>query len=186
MAIVPRAARRAALLTCVTNAGGIGPGHSAVVVDSFVYTFERFLAGWVATTTSGWLQIPTRDYLDMNRHRPVVVQELAASKANATAILKYIADSDASDADYLSSGVCSQLAAQSLSAGLPIKVDPLGLNFPWQVYHFLKYSGMLSDAYSTFPDGIFYGDFNGRNLQLYNIYYPESQRQLENPGILAW
>jgi hypothetical protein len=186
MPITAGTARRAALLTCVTNGGGIGPGHSAVVVDGFVYTFERFLAGWVTTTASGWLQVRTRDYLDQNRHRPVIVQELAPTKTNATAILKYIASTDAADADYLSSGLCSHLAARSLSAGLPIKVNPWGWNFPFQVYHFLKHTRLVSDSYCAFPDGIFYGDFNGRNLQLYNLYYPESQRQPENPGILAW
>jgi hypothetical protein len=39
--------RRTALITCVSNAGGLGPGHTCIVVDSFIYTFERVQGAWM-------------------------------------------------------------------------------------------------------------------------------------------
>jgi hypothetical protein len=176
---------RAALLTCITNAGGLGPGHSCLAIDGYVYTFERVGGAWLRPD-SGWLQIRTKDYLDRNAHRPVVVQELDPARTDATAIHDYITLSDAEDADYLSSGLCSQQAAKALSAGLGVSVDPWGLDSPYRIYSFVKHSGCVAKSYYTFPDRDEYTPLNGRKMILYNLYTPEWQTHLSSPTILAW
>ena len=174
----------AALLTCVSNFLGVGPGHSAVVIDDHVFTFERVIGAWRVSNSSGWLQIKTRDYLKINTHRPVVVQELSTGKTDATAIYEYISLSDSKDEDYLSSGVCSQQAARALSAGLGLNINPWGFNTPHAIYMGVKQSGVVSKSYHTFPERGAY-HFYAKN-QLHNWYRPECEIHLDPPPVLSW
>lgn len=176
--------RRAALLTCVTNVAGVGPGHSALALDGYVYTFERVSGAWLVPGGSAWLQIPVRDYLAANTHRPVIVQELDVARADATAMREYIVESDLADADYGSSGVCSQQAASALSAGLDLQVNPIGLNSPYRIYRHLKHTGAVSRSYHTFPGRG--AAMVGKNALLGYLYTPECTRHEAAPPILAW
>jgi len=175
----------AALITCVSNAGGLGPGHTCVVIDKFVYTFERFLAGWVNMQSSGWVKIKTADYLKQNVHRPVIIQELSNS-VNASSIYEYISMSDLNDADYLSSGVCSQQAIKAISAGLKTPISHSIVNIPSAVYSVVKKSGYVKNTSYVFPDegtGVrpalaalnMWGSFPGANTN-----------KTTNPNILRW
>ena len=184
--------RRAALLTCVTNWNGIGPGHSAVVVDDHVYTFEQVGGAWLVPGQSGWRQIRTVDYLalKLNTERPVVVQELDPARTDATAIHTCITVSDGRDADYGGSGVCSHLAARAISAGLGSNINPVGLNTPAAIYTVVKNSGSVSASYYTFP-----GAGDGTNLDaakkramaaLYLAFRQEWSKRREPPGVSTW
>lgn len=177
--------RRAALLTCVSNGANIGgPGHSAVILDDYVYTFEASLGGWLSVTESGWFQVRTADYLKANTWRPIVIQELSETQVNATAIRGYISRSDDNDEDFISSGVCSQQAAKALSAGIGAAVDPWGMNIPYLVYRYIKNSGLVVNAYYTFPDVNGY-HFYPKNT-LHNLYWPECERRRDPPPVLSW
>jgi hypothetical protein len=63
------------IMTFITNAGGSGPGHSAVAVDSTAYTFEDIGGGWFQNG-SGWRKLDVDTYLKNNEHRPVLLQTL--------------------------------------------------------------------------------------------------------------
>jgi hypothetical protein len=179
-------------LTCVTNAGGIGPGHSAVILDDEVFTFERVGGAWRVSDSSGWLKIKTKDYLQKNTHRPVVIQEFSTAKMNASLVYEYIAMSDLNDEDYLSSGVCSHLAVAALSAGLPKEIDPWGLNTPHAIYVATKNSGYVTSSYYTYPNldtwnGILAEAAEGQaQLQLIQDFQPECTRRKEPPPVLSW
>jgi hypothetical protein len=182
--------RRVALLTCVSNDKGIGPGHSAVVVDDEIFTFERVAGGWLVPNGSGWVRYKSRDYLKINTWRPLVPMELDRAKTNATAVYDYIMKSDRDDADYGGSGLCSHLAAKAISAGLGWDINPWGLNTPAAVANLVKNSGAVSASYYTFPDA---GD--GTNLtdsqkramaMLFYAFRDEWSRRREPPGILKW
>jgi hypothetical protein len=179
------AANRAALLTCVSNFAGVGPGHSAVVVDGYVYTFERVVGAWRVSNRSGWVQIRTKNYLDQNRHRPVVVQEFSPGKVRAGAIRAFIAQSDAADDDYLSSGVCSQLAAEAIGAGILGTVDPNGPNIPYTIYRYVKRTGCVAKSYYTFPDEHRYPRIGHRRMTLL-AFTPECGKPVASPDILRW
>lgn len=130
----PNAARRAALLTCVSNNGQYGPGHSAVIVDNFAHNFQGVL-GRVRTSLSAWVSFANPKYLRQNVHRPVVIQELTPGIVNATAIANYIHASMARDDDYIGSGVCSQQAILAISAGCPGDINPLGVWVQYTMEH---------------------------------------------------
>ncbi len=147
-----KTAKRVGVLTCVTNGLSMGPGHTALVVDGNVYTFETFAAGWTSTGTSGWRILSTGSYLAENTGRPVAVQELKTS-VNATSVLNWILQDDKADSDYASAGVCSQRAAMALSAGVGFKVDPTGFNTPYAVYQFLDSKGVVAKTYYTGAQG---------------------------------
>ena len=183
--------RRAALLTCVTNAGGMGPGHSAVVVDDQVFTFEIAAGGRPASSTSDWLKYKSEKYLEINTWRPVVVMELKPAMVNATAVHDFIMQSDTDGATYGGNGrLCSHLAAEAIGAGLGRDIDPTGLNTPIAVATFVKNTGAVSSSYFTFKDA---GD--GSNLtpaqtfamlHLARAFPDEFHRRREPPGILKW
>ncbi|HJQ57200.1 MAG TPA: hypothetical protein VJ890_09855 [Vineibacter sp.] len=179
--------RRAALLTCITNGAGRGPGHSAIVVDDHVFTFEIAVGGRPASSTSDWLVYKTQDYLKLNTWRPVVLMELRAGMTNATAIYQYITRSEAR---FGRDGLCSHLAAEAISDGLGWNINPSGLNTPYKVATLVKNSGAVSSSYFTFPDA---GD--GSNLTdsqllavrrlMYEFPY-EWNHRMEPPGVLKW
>ncbi|MBI4904205.1 MAG: hypothetical protein HY820_11250 [Acidobacteria bacterium] len=145
-----RQGQRSAVLSCVGNVDGIGPGHTAIVVDDNVYTFEVVVGAWFVRAKSGWRMLKARTYFDENKSRPVVVQELNPSITKESDILAYIYGSDMKDEDYLSSGHCSYQASRAVSAG--IGLDP-GANclLPNAYYRWLNMTGYVSSCYTAYP-----------------------------------
>jgi hypothetical protein len=138
-----------AILTCITNGVVINsPGHSALIADDKVYTFENLMGG-ALSSNSGWSIVKTTDYLKLpgNVIRPIVIQELDMQKVNAGKALAYIEASIANDEDYLGSGVCSTQAASALSAGVAGGFDPWGVDTPHSVYALAKERMLVSRAY---------------------------------------
>ncbi len=101
------------LVTCVSNKGGLGPGHSCIDIDGKIFTFQGIDWGG---DNSGWEQVARDRYLAKNAHRPVILQELTPA-VHAGKVLDYILESIADDDDYLGSGVCSSQAASAIEAG---------------------------------------------------------------------
>jgi hypothetical protein len=138
---------RLALLTCVGNGYFLptGPGHSAMIVDREVFTFEDPLA----VSSSGWVEMRVQAYLDLsgNLIRPIIIQELNLSRVNGGEVMEYIQNSIRRDEDYGPSGVCSQQTAWALAAGLPGGFDPAGVNTPRAVHDLVKSKALVSNTY---------------------------------------
>ncbi len=118
------------ILTCVTNAGGVGPGHTALWVDNTVYSFEQM------TSFNGWLVQAATTYLnnDQNKNRPVIAQTLN-SRVNAQKVLTALQDEAAEWFERYSAGnVCSQRASANLDAGASKGFNPRGFDTPYGVY----------------------------------------------------
>jgi hypothetical protein len=141
--------KRAALLTCVGNYKGIGPGHSAIVVDYYVYTFEKVVGAWRVPDVSGWRMVDAKTYFEANTNRPVVVQELSQGRTDATEILHYIYTSNLRDDDYLDAGLCCYQAAKAV--GMGINRVCLAAAVPMEVYGWLQRTGTVSDCYTAYP-----------------------------------
>ncbi|MBK8979765.1 MAG: hypothetical protein IPM29_28035 [Planctomycetes bacterium] len=138
-----------ALLTCVTNGTIVNsPGHSAIIADDTVYTFEN-LSGGVFSAASGWSVLKTTDYLKLpgNVKRPIVIQELSPSLVSAEKVLAYIHASIARDDDYLGSGVCSSQAASAIDAGVKGDFDPLGIDTPHSVWALARNRRIVTRTY---------------------------------------
>lgn len=118
------------ILTCVTNAGGRGPGHSALWVDNTVYSFEDMFS------TNGWLVQAASTYLNnsQNKNRPVIAQTLN-SKVNAQKVLDSLrAEANEWFEMYSGSNVCSQRASANLAVGASKGFNPPGYDTPYKVY----------------------------------------------------
>lgn len=175
----------AAVLTCVTNAGGMGPGHTALIVDDYVYTFERFVAGWTSTAESGWVKIRSDAYFKKNTHRPVVVQELNF-RVDPSLVYEYISLRDYDDADYLSSGVCSQEGLAAVNAGAQANRDPSGFNTPYRVAYEVQRAGFVDDVYYVFPNS---GGSRRLEVVLFATFSARvfgTLREETHPPVLAW
>jgi hypothetical protein len=138
-----------AILTCITNGVVISsPGHSAIIADDKVYTFEN-LTGGALSENSGWSILKTTDYLSLpgNVKRPIVIQELDMQKVNAGKALAYIQGSIANDEDYLGSGVCSTQAASAIDAGITGGFDPWGVDTPHSVFALANERKIVSRSY---------------------------------------
>lgn len=141
---------RMALLTAVGNGSGRltnGPGHSALIVDNEVWTFEDFPR--VDGSTSGWIVSPTTLYLGkpLNLSRPIIIQELSPSAVNFSKAMDYIQRSTWADEDYIGSGVCSQQSAAALAVAVTGGFDPRGVNTPRAVHDLAKSRGLASKTY---------------------------------------
>jgi hypothetical protein len=135
------------LITCVSNGGGVGPGHSAIAIDNTVYTFEAINYG---KSGSAWKTIPLATYLASNTHRPVILQRLSAA-VDAKKTLAYIKKSTAADDDYIGSGVCSSQAAWAIEAGWGKKFDTLGADKPYEIYQLAKDKRIVSTEVMKWP-----------------------------------
>lgn len=122
------------ILTLITNAGGSGPGHSAVVVDATVYTFEDVGGGWFQNG-SGWRKVDLDTYLKNNEHRPALLQTLKT--VTDAWVVEYVNQSIANDDDYLGSGVCSTQVAKAVNYALPQNIifEPKGIDTPYGVFY---------------------------------------------------
>lgn len=189
--------KRTAVVTCISNLKGLGPGHTAVVVDGFVYTFERVLSGWFNVEKSGWLKIGTADYFKQNTARPVVIQELATS-VNASLVFEYISLQDYDDADYGTSGVCSQEAIRAIRKGTknPVSTDWASVDTPYVVAKAMRTAGLVQATYylwpaETAPQGGSIVDqiLNRAEIQLMTlamqVHFPGVGRT-NGPAVLNW
>jgi len=136
------------LITCVTNAAGIGPGHSALAINGTVYSFQD--ASNYGSSGSGWLVIGLKKYLGQNEHRPVILQELT-SAISVGKVLQYINKSRADDDDYGSSGVCSSQAASAIESGYASSFNTWGIDKPYEIYQLAKKKGIVKKETMTWP-----------------------------------
>jgi hypothetical protein len=127
------------LVTCVTNAGGIGPGHSAIAYNNTIYSFEDINYG---KTGSAWIVIGLNAYIRKNSQRPVILQELT-STVNSRNVINYIQKSIANDDDFIGSGVCSSQAAAAIEAGYAGKFNTFGVDKPYEIYQLAKSKGIV-------------------------------------------
>jgi hypothetical protein len=165
------------ILTCVTNAGGVGPGHSAVIVGTTVYTFED-QGGWFSGR-SGWLTLQLPSYKSDNSHRPVLIQTI--SSAFAPSVTKYVNNSIANDDDYGGSGVCSQQVAMAVNYALPadIDFDPRGFDTPFGVYQCGRRLGLTSAEEYFWPGKGSLSDFvRNRIIGILAEEYPDAHAVL--------
>lgn len=138
---------RVTLVTCVSNGGGIGPGHSAIAIDGTLYTFEELNYGG---NSSAWVTFPVSSYLANNTHRPVILQRLT-SAVNATQSLTYIQNSINNDDDYVGSGVCSSQAASAIEAGYSGEFNTVGIDKPYEIYQLAKEKSIVASEVMHWP-----------------------------------
>jgi hypothetical protein len=135
-----------AILTLVSNAAGYGPGHSAIVVQGTVYSFEQIKGPF----GDSWLVMPVKEYLAINEHRPVLVQELS-EKVSAPDVVRYIENSANADDDYATSGVCSSQVGSAIEEGWGQPFNPSGPDTPASIFEMAKNKGIVSRTYSYWP-----------------------------------
>ncbi len=160
------------ILTCVTNAGGVGPGHSAVCVSSNTHTFEDVGGAWFQDG-SGWLQFDYKAYLKKNTHRPVLLQTIPT--AVGSYVVEYIDKSKKRDDDYLGSGVCSQQVAKAVNYGLPkdVNFDPKGFDTPFAGYHCAQRLSVVSTEEYLWPDRHSIGEGTRKRIEeILKVEYP--------------
>lgn len=118
----------AGIITCVTNAGGYGPGHTALYIDDTVYSFEQM------GNRNAWLVTRLDDYakLAINRGRPLIYYKLN-NRCSPDSIEAYLI-SDAQGWAVYGPNVCSQRASMALDAGTLGGFDPYGFDTPFGVY----------------------------------------------------
>jgi hypothetical protein len=138
---------RVTLVTCVSNGGGVGPGHSAIAIDSTIYTFQELNYG---SNGSAWITTPLSTYLSSNTHRPVIQQRLS-SAVDGSLSLAYIRDSIANDDDYIGSGVCSSQAASAIEAGYSGEFNTVGIDKPYEIYQLAKEKRIVSSEVMRWP-----------------------------------
>jgi len=139
-----------AILTCVSNVMGAGPGHSAVVAYDSVYSFET--VPWQNTFNDGWNIFKIGKYLEHNAGRPVVIQELT-QLVDLERVMRRVRTSMQNDDDYLGlpSGVCSTQVARALNAGTVQKFDPKGIDTPYGVFKHATALGLVNRSYYYWP-----------------------------------
>lgn len=174
--------RGIAILTLISNAKGVGPGHSAIVAGNNVYTFEE-LAG---IRGDSWIIINVSKYLKKNGHRPVVVQEVN-EKVNFKKVMNYLAHSIQRDDDYLTSGVCSSQVAAAIDAGMNQKFNPTRIDTPRKVYMLAKTKGIVKRSYYYWPGAPALGDYARYFLvERMERDYADVTSLVPNDGIISW
>jgi len=176
-----REGKKAALLSCVGNSHGVGPGHSALVVDDYVYTFESVWGAWGVPGTSGWRMVKARVYFAENTHRPIVVQELSLVSTNETSILSYIYESDLDDEDYGSSGHCCYQASQAVASGIG-SYPGFNSAIPPTVYAWANRTGCVGSCYTAYPA---LAADNPAFLAQMTLYYPKANQTWVYPAPAA-
>ncbi len=114
-----------ALLTPVCNTSyGDGPGHSALVIGTKVYSFGD---------NGGWYVVAAKTYMADNSFRPVLVQHLNGAKVDGAAMLKYAKGSRDAGEWYIFSGLCNHQAAYAIDAATNETFEPSGFDTPYAV-----------------------------------------------------
>lgn len=176
-----------AVMFMLGNAGGVGPGHSALVVGSDVYSFEDigFHVG------DSWRILSTREFiLQKNRTRPAIVQELS-SAVQLKPLMAFLVESIQAGDLWAVDGFCSDLAAVAVSRGTLGRYVPRGILPPHELFRQLQRAGLVSRSYYYWPDqppalampgaGVSHSIIAGR-LQR---EFPDLPRAPED-GILSW
>ena len=175
-------AKRAAILTLVGNTkSGSGPGHTAVVVDDTVYSFEN-AGDWFSSPKkekSGWISLSTASYVNKNSWRPIIVQELNPAHVNASSVLNYVKTSSAKDDDYLTSGVCSSQVSNAVDKATTKSFNPKGVDTPFKVFQLANQRGLVSNTYLIWGSP----QQNAAQTKLDTDYASVNQ---SGNGILAW
>ena len=175
--------KRMAVLTCVGNPGWPGgPGHSGLVADHMTFNFQ------IVNMTghqSGWEVEIAKDYFNKseNRARPIVIQELNMELVSAEKAMTYIQGSMLADEDYASSGVCSQQAANALSAAVK-SFSVGGIDTPLNLYQAVKAHGFVTRSYYLWHPSES-GDLQSRWLEeISEHFYGEPMST--GPSCLGW
>ncbi len=116
--------------------GGIGYGHTAIIVDQTVWSFEKI-------TGSGWIQRDVESYVRLNRSRPVVRQDLFRSQVDPQKVHNYLKASNESGDGYGTSGVCSSQVSNAIDAGTTTEFNPFGIDEPVEVFHSARRAGIV-------------------------------------------
>ncbi|MFN7725631.1 MAG: peptidoglycan-binding domain-containing protein [Rubrivivax sp.] len=173
-----------AVVTLLGNVAGMGPGHSMLAIGNDVYSFEGVGFG----SGGGWQFFNTRQYvLQMNRHRPSLVQELHSSVAFKP-VVQYLAESLAAGDLYLVDGVCSSQVALAVARGAPGRFKPIGLLPPELVAWQLASAGLVTRHYYYWPDeprGGFAWPQQSHTLARLKMTYPTLPPAPPN-GIVTW
>lgn len=164
--------KRVAILTCVGNdSDGTGPGHTSLIIGSKCYSFEALFAH------SAWKIWPTRNYVNLNTHRPLVIQELNRHRVNGEQVLSHIVATVLDGSNYGSSGVCSQQAALALNRGTQGGFDPRGFDTPWNVYAHAANRNLAASTY------VIWSGKSGADAKLRSEFPTVTQK---GDGILHW
>ena len=135
------------LLTLVSNAGGVGPGHSAISINDIVHTFEVPPHQTIGPGT-GWDKFKMGDYLRRNAHRPVYIQTLK-TEVDPGRTYSYVVNSTD---DYGINGVCSQQVALAVDHGWMLGTfDPVGIDTPYKVYHHARRKRLVQSESRVWP-----------------------------------
>lgn len=115
------------ILTCVTNGGGYGPGHTALVIGQTVWSFEQLVG------ITGWKKFAVSDYMAANAERPVILQTLN-EKVDGQQVLDWLKWDEWKPWNKYGPNVCSQRASSALAEGASSGFDPKGYDTPYGVY----------------------------------------------------
>ncbi|RYF80260.1 MAG: peptidoglycan-binding protein [Comamonadaceae bacterium] len=138
---------RIAAVYMLGNAGGLGPGHSLVVVGNDVYSYEGHGFG----SGGGWQFFNTRQYLmQMNPGRPALVQELNDG-VKFGPMAAYLVESLQRGDLYLIDGVCSSQAAVAIGKGSGSRYNPVGTVLPKNLFDQLARANLVSRTYYYWP-----------------------------------
>ncbi|MCA9756682.1 MAG: hypothetical protein KDA27_12835 [Candidatus Eisenbacteria bacterium] len=175
--------KRVAILTMVGNTRyGRGPGHTAIAIDDKVYSFGdiSICLGNDGVYSSGWIEMGVRDYIAQNSWRPVVVQELSASKVDARDVFRHIQRCADREDEHLGSGDGSSRAALAVEAGMAAPFDRAGIDTPYKLYQLAKYRGIVSQAY------YYWGctQRKGEGEFKLSVFYRETENP--TPAICQW
>lgn len=134
------------IITCVTNANGYGPGHTALWIEGTCYSFERMGSqnGWLVTPVSTYVALP------LNRGRPLIYYRLNA-RVNPTEVQRYL-DNDSTGWSVYGPNVCSQKASEALNRGAIGGFDPKGYDTPYGVYWHAWNRNFVAEWWAVWKD----------------------------------
>ncbi|BCW87269.1 hypothetical protein sos41_03980 [Alphaproteobacteria bacterium SO-S41] len=135
------------IITCVTNASGYGPGHTALWVGGTVYTFEAM------NSYNAWLVMPASEYaaLSGNRKRPLVYYKLNG-RVDGAKLGQYLRDEAAEWFERYGPSVCSQRASVALNEAAFGGFDPKGYDTPYGVYWHAWNRQMVEEWWCVWKD----------------------------------
>lgn len=137
---------KTALLTPTSSpillGGYDGPGHSALVVGTKVYSFGD---------NGGWYVTAAKSYMAENNWRCVLVQHFDSSKVDGDKMKAYLTGSVEYGAWYVWNGLCSHQAGYAIDAATDDEFDPSGFNTPDAVALEVSHKGYETDRYLVMP-----------------------------------
>lgn len=152
------------IITCVTNAGGVGPGHTALWVDNMIYSFERI------ASANGWLVQNFSTYInsDSNKARPIIAQTLNSNVNAQTVYDSLKAEAAEWFEQYSATNVCSMRASANLDAGASNGFNPRGVDTPYGVYWHAWNKEYVGSERCVWQNRA--SDYESKKTKLYNDY----------------